>query len=230
MKLSKIFECYKFSAKKITAAILCILFLGQQTMFVPVLASDISGVTPETLPGGNHQYNIDPSQLINNTTGIRHYGTFKLTEGDIANLIFKDGAQNIENFINLVDTRIEINGIINTMRDNGFYNGHAIFVSPMGMVVGASGVLNVGSLTAIAPNPVSYLKYAGYTMGEGVMNSAAELLKENGVLSSDAVISIPGVSDDVNLKLLKEADSNASIEVNGKIIARLTVKLLQEEM
>ena len=226
MKLSKIFECYKFSAKRIIAAFLCMLFLGQQTMFVPVLASDISGVTPETLPGGNHQYNIDPSQLINNTTGIRHYGTFKLTEGDIANLIFKDGAQNIENFINLVDTKIDINGIINTMRDNGFYNGHAIFVSPMGMVVGASGVLNVGSLTAIAPNPVSYLKYAGYTMGEGVMNSAAELLKENGVLSSDAVISIPGVSDDVNLKLLKEADSNASIEVNGKIIARGDVELL----
>ena len=226
MNLKEIFACLEFSAKKITAAILCILFLGQQTMFVPVLASEISGITPETLPGGNHQYNIDPSQLINNTTGIRHYGTFKLTEGDIANLIFKYGAQNIENFINLVDTRIDINGIINTMRDNGFYNGHAIFVSPMGMVVGASGVLNVGSLTAIAPNPVSYLKYAGYTMGEGVMNSAAELLKENGVLSSDAVISIPGVSDDVNLKLLKEADSNASIEVNGKIIARGDVELL----
>ena len=226
MNLKEIFACLEFSAKKITAAILCILFLGQQTMFVPVLASEISGVTPETLPGGNNQYNIDPSQLINNTTGIRHYGTFKLTEGDIANLIFKYGAQNIENFINLVDTKIDINGIINTMRDNGFYNGHAIFVSPMGMVVGASGVLNVGSLTAIAPNPVSYLKYAGYTMGEGVMNSAAELLKENGVLSNDAVISIPGVSDDVNLKLLKEADSNASIEVNGKIIARGDVELL----
>ena len=226
MNLKEIFACLEFSAKRIIAAFLCMLFLGQQTMFVPVLASEISGVTPETLPGGNHQYNIDPSQLINNTTGIRHYGTFKLTEGDIANLIFKYGAQNIENFINLVDTKIDINGIINTMRDNGFYNGHAIFVSPMGMVVGASGVLNVGSLTAIAPNPVSYLKYAGYTMGEGVMNSAAELLKENGVLSSDAVISIPGISDDVNLKLLKEADSNASIEVNGKIIARGDVELL----
>ena len=226
MNLKEIFACLEFSAKRIIAAFLCMLFLGQQTMFVPVLASEISGVTPETLPGGNNQYNIDPSQLINGTTGIRHYGTFKLTEGDIANLIFKYGAQNIENFINLVDTKIDINGIINTMRDNGFYNGHAIFVSPMGMVVGASGVLNVGSLTAIAPNPVSYLKYAGYTMGEGVMNSAAELLKENGVLSNDAVISIPGVSDDVNLKLLKEADSNASIEVNGKIIARGDVELL----
>ena len=226
MNLSKIFECYKFSAKRIIAAFLCMLFLGQQTMFVPVLASEISGVTPETLPGGNNQYNIDPSQLINDTTGIRHYGTFKLTEGDIANLIFKYGAQNIENFINLVDTKIDINGIINTMRDNGFYNGHAIFVSPMGMVVGASGVLNVGSLTAIAPNPVSYLKYAGYTMGEGVMNDAAALLKQNGVLSDDAVIEIPGISDDVNLKLLKEADSNASIKVNGKIIARGDVELL----
>ena len=230
MNLKEIFACYKFSAKRIIAAFLCMLFLGQQTMFVPVLASEISGVTPETLPGGNHQYNIDPSQLINNTTGIRHYGTFKLTEGDIANLIFKYGAQNIENFINLVDTRIDINGIINTMRDNGFYNGHAIFVSPMGMVVGASGVLNVGSLTAIAPNPVSYLKYAGYTMGEGVMNDAAALLKQNGVLSDDAVIEIPGISDDVNLKLLKEADSNASIEVNGKIIARGDVELLAQNI
>ena len=91
--------------------------------------------------------------------GYRKYKDFKLDQGDIANLIFKYGNTDISQFINLVDNKIEINGIVNSMRDGNFYNGKAIFVSPNGMVVGASGVLNVGSLGVYTPSSSIYENY-----------------------------------------------------------------------
>ncbi len=103
-----------------------------------VMASDISGIE-----GPNGVFNINPQDIIKDI-GFRHYENFHLSEGDIANLIFKYGEENVSKFVNFVDNTININGILNTMRDGNFYNGHAIFVSPNGMVVGASGVLNVG--------------------------------------------------------------------------------------
>ena len=141
--------------KRIIASMLTTLFVAQQSMLLSVVASEISGVN-----GNNGIYNINPSALINGTDmGYRKYKDFTLDKGDIANLIYKYGNTDVSTFINLVDNKININGIVNTMRDGNFYNGKAIFVSPNGMVVGASGVLNVGSLGVYTPNDVVYTKY-----------------------------------------------------------------------
>ena len=143
------------SSKRILAASLTALFLSHQTMLLSVVASEISGVN-----GNNGVYNIHPGALINGSDiGYRKYKDFKLDQGDIANLIFKYGNTDISQFINLVDNKIEINGIVNSMRDGNFYNGKAIFVSPNGMVVGASGVLNVGSLGVYTPSSSIYENY-----------------------------------------------------------------------
>ena len=141
--------------KRIIASMLTTLFVAQQSMLLSVVASEISGVT-----GNNGTYNINPSALINGTDmGYRKYKDFNLDKGDIANLIYKYGNTDVSTFINLVDNKININGIVNTMRDGNFYNGKAVFVSPNGMVVGASGVLNVGSLSVYTPNSVVYDNY-----------------------------------------------------------------------
>ncbi|DAA91601.1 TPA: hypothetical protein CPT93_07790, partial [Candidatus Gastranaerophilales bacterium HUM_7] len=141
--------------KRIIASMLTTLFVAQQSMLLSVVASEISGVN-----GNNGIYNINPSALINGTDmGYRKYKVFTLDKGDIANLIYKYGNTDVSTFINLVDNKININGIVNTMRDGNFYNGKAIFVSPNGMVVGASGVLNVGSLGVYTPNDVVYTRY-----------------------------------------------------------------------
>ena len=120
----------------------------QQTMGLSVFAaSTISGVTN----GGSGTFNIDPTTKTNGT-GFRHYQDFNLGQGDVANLNFAD----INTFVNMVDNQVVINGIVNSVRGNGFYNGKAVFISPNGMVVGASGVLNVGSLGVYAPNSIDY--------------------------------------------------------------------------
>lgn len=156
-------------------------------------ASNISGVTPT----GN-TYNINPAQQ-HGSVGYRAYENFQLTNGDIANLIFKYGAKDVETFINLVNNQANINGILNTMRDGKFYNGHAVFISPKGLVVGSSGVLNVGSLSAITPSSSKY-------------NSLLDDYKNHDY----TVIN--------NLSQLKK-DSNGTISVDGKIFARKGVDL-----
>ena len=132
--------------QKLTATLICtgMLLFGLPTS---VIASEISGVNPT----GN-VYNIEAAKVAG-STGFREYQNFNLSKGDIANLIYKEG---YSKFVNLVDNRVIINGIVNTMKDNNFYNGHAIFVSPNGIVIGASGILNVGSLTLMAPSQNAY--------------------------------------------------------------------------
>ena len=60
------------------------------------------------------------------------------------------------------------NGIVNTMRDGNFYNGQAVFVSPNGMVVGASGVLNVGSLAVYTPNSDDFKNYKKHYLTQDI--------------------------------------------------------------
>ena len=132
--------------RRVIASLMTGVFMLQQTMALTVIASDITGVT-----GNNGVYNIDPLSK-NGATGFRQYENFNLSKGDIANLNFAD----INTFVNLVDNQIVINGVVNSVRNGGFYNGRAVFVSPNGMVVGASGVLNVGALAVYSPDKPSY--------------------------------------------------------------------------
>ena len=149
-----------------------------------VNATDITGVT-----GSGGIFNIDPGK-VNGDVGYRQYENFDLSKGDIANLIYKYGNRDLETFINLVDNQVNIQGIVNTMRDGNFYNGHAIFISPKGMVVGASGVLNVGTLSVLTPEQNKYNSLtADYEASEfGNINQISQLKKDG-----NAPINIEGL-------------------------------------
>ncbi len=56
----------------------------------------------------------------------------------------------------MVDNRVIINGLVNSVRGENFYNGKAIFISPNGMAVGSTGVINVGALGVYAPQYADY--------------------------------------------------------------------------
>lgn len=183
--------------KKLISSICLICFTLQYGFISTALASDISGVTPK----GN-VYNINPQQ-ISGTTGFRQYYNFKLSEGDIANLIYKS---NYNKFVNLVNSQVLINGILNTINENGaFSKGHAIFVSPNGIVIGASGVLNVGALTLIAPTTQKYNSFIeGY---------------EDAISGSGSLVNYEYSKENDNWKgLINNLGNNVTI--NGKIISR----------
>lgn len=158
--------------------------------------SVITGITN----GGSGSFNIDPSQ-INGNVGYRQYDQFTLGEGDIANLIYHLNGRDLETFINLVDSGVNINGILNTMRDGNFYNGHAVFITPGGMTIGASGVLNVGTLSVATPEQGAY----NTLKGEYAMKNYTN---------------INNISD-----LLNNHSNTGNITVDGKIFARNGVQL-----
>ena len=159
-------------------------------------ATDITGVT-----GNNGVFNITPDKL-NGEVGYRKYDNFNLSAGDIANLIYKYGnSRDINTFINLVQNGVKIDGILNTMRDGNFYNGQAVFITPGGMAVGASGVLNVGSLSVITPT-----------------NDAYNNLKSE--YTSNNFANINNISS-----LLNKSSNVGNISIDGKILAREGVQL-----
>lgn len=159
-------------------------------------ATDITGVT-----GNNGVFNITPDKL-NGEVGYRKYDNFNLSAGDIANLIYKYGnSRDINTFINLVQNGVKIDGILNTMRDGNFYNGQAVFITPGGMTVGASGVLNVGSLSVITPTNDAY----NSLKGEYANNNFANI---NNISS-----------------LLNKSSNVGNISIDGKILAREGVQL-----
>lgn len=180
-------------------------------------ATNISGVS-----GNNGTFNINP-EVANGDTGFRQYENFYLSKGDIANLIFKYGNRDVSKFVNLVDGKVNIQGIVNTMRDGNFYNGHAIFISPNGMVVGESGVLNVGSLSVLTPSNSTYDKLKANPTAmklKDVQNETnADILIRGKVLARDNVnlqgahVILPegstilnGVQDNVVIKTQEQAN------------------------
>ena len=166
--------------KRTIAVLLTGLFMVQQTMGLSVFAaSTISGVTN----GGSGSFNIDPTTKTNGT-GFRHYQDFNLGQGDVANLNFAD----INTFVNMVDNQVVINGIVNSVRGNGFYNGKAVFISPNGMVIGASGVLNVGSLGVYTP----FNKYTGGENDSAALTEYYNNSVKDGYIKNGSTITIDG--------------------------------------
>ncbi len=160
-------------------------------------ATDISGVA-----GNGNVYDIYAAQ-VNGDVGFRHYNNFELSKGDIANLIYR--AQNgdqraLNTFINLVNNKVDINGIVNTVRDGAFHNGHAVFISPKGMVVGASGVLNVGTLSVVTPTEDKF-----NALREDYNNAKFDVISNISQLRNGA-----GMND----------GGNAPVEIQGKILTR----------
>ena len=123
-------------------------------------ASDITDANKQTVyaPTKEGIYNIY-AQKIHNKNAINEFEKFQLDANHIANLYFhiEGGTINAENLLNFVNTRIDINGTLNAIKD-GKIGGNLFFLSPGGMVVGKSGVINTGSLYVMAPSWTQNLK------------------------------------------------------------------------
>ncbi len=178
--------------KKSLALSLTVAIFGIQTSY----ATNITA-------GGGYNTNVETNGnttnitggLINNGTGFHHFTDFDVSRGDIANLIFAQGA---DRYVNLVDKQVSIYGIFNSIK-GGNIGGDVIFVSPLGMIVGASGVMNVGSLQTITPV-------------QGTYNSLLDLGT--------------GISYENNIQNLKSDINNVSMtNIQGKIFASDSIDL-----
>lgn len=94
------------------------------------------------LAGGGTQYDIY-NQQVNNGSALNKFTDFGIGQKDVANLQL---GSSVDRQINLVKNRINIDGVVNAIKDNKI-GGDVYFFSNAGIMVGKTGVFNVGQLT-----------------------------------------------------------------------------------
>ena len=103
--------------------------------------------------GNNQVTDIWAEKVINDNVAINRFHQFQLDAGKIANMYFNELNRqdaDVNNLVNFVDTRIDINGTVNAIQ-NSQIGGNLFFLSKDGMAVGKSGVINTGSLYVMTP-------------------------------------------------------------------------------
>lgn len=201
-------------AKKVLATITAFSFIGNP--FV-AMASTITRVDApnDNLMNGNVG-NIYAEKIVNNNTAVNRFDQFKIDAGDIANMYFQtqNNGRWADNLVNFVNSRIDVNGTLNAIKENKI-GGNLFFLSPNGMVVGKSGVINAGSLFAMAPkhglDPESTLDEYNYTY-EGLRGAFASGTVTDETLNRMMTLDIP-------------LNSSGTISVLGTINAVGDVKL-----
>lgn len=113
-----------------------------------------TGTVNKTSFAGGTKYDIT-NQQVNNGSALNKFTDFDIGQKDVANLQL----DKVDRQINLVQNRINIDGVVNAIKDNKI-GGDVYFFSDAGIAVGANGVFNVGRLT-LGTNT---------TYGEGLYN------------------------------------------------------------
>lgn len=140
-----------------------------------------TGTVNKTPFAGGTKYDIT-NQQVNNGSALNKFTDFDIGQKDVANLQLGS----VDRQINLVQKRINIDGVVNAIKDNKI-GGDVYFFSDAGIAVGANGVFNVGRLT-LGTNT---------TYGEGLYNGGMEShLKKTAAEQAKAVAG----GSDISLK------------------------------
>lgn len=151
------------------------------------------------------------TQTIRGQNGFNSFHDFRVDQGNTVNLHLPHGTQNLINLVH--DSRAVINGTLNGVLD-GHIGGHVVFADPHGIVVGASGVLNVGSLLLTTPTSEYMDRIISPT---GAIDDAAvdKLLAGEAPVSDEGVILVNGT---VNVAHAVELNGQ-DVTVSGTLAA-----------
>lgn len=143
------------------------------------------GVTGPAIKQEGNVYNIEPEKVVSNEFAYNRFKEFNLSQGQIANLQFKNAAT----LANFVSSKVSINGIVNAVKD-GKIDGHLYFFSPNGIAVGASGVINAGQFTGIVPTQTAFDKL--YNSANPATDITLAAVQNLNTYASDKTIEISG--------------------------------------
>lgn len=137
-------------AGAVSSAVLGIV-LSAQVAAATNLDTDGKTVTSIKHVQASHLYDVTTTtHSSDNKTAFNSFHDFTLDAADTVNMHLPGSSQNL---VNLVwDSQTVINGTVNSVLGNGTSGaGNLFFADPHGVVVGATGVLNVGALSLSAP-------------------------------------------------------------------------------
>lgn len=129
-----------------TALLLAIAGWGAACNFIyaDVTVADQYGhtVKVQEIANSGKQYDIT-NQQVNGGNALNKFTDFALKQHDVANLHMGE----VNHQINVVKNKIDIDGVVNAIKDNKMIGGDVYFFSNAGIAVGEHGVFNVGRLT-----------------------------------------------------------------------------------
>ncbi len=164
--------------------------VGQATDITKADAANNGTVTTE----GN-VHNVLADKMLDANTALNHFKEFKLSPGNIANLFFgtsKDHAT-AARLLNFVDNQVNIEGIVNAIQNNKI-GGDLRFISPEGIAVSKTGVINAGQVGMVVPTQKYYnqLLKTESSLKSADFLSAASIQKGEVPLNIDGSISVAG--------------------------------------
>lgn len=202
----------------------------------------------------DHVTNVWAGTVVNDVA-LNVFKQFDVGANDIANMYFKEKDGNIEasNLVNMVGSRININGTVNAIH-NKKIGGNLYFLSSDGIAVGAGGVVNAGTLTLMTPSD-RFMKTAMAAAGtDGVLTDATNAVinifddnykvdvdtfknsylinnwnkfqKMEIAMNKSGTITVNGTINTIDGIRMKAAHINIGKELdsNGKIIKNATAK------
>ena len=160
--------------QKVVSTVTAMGFVLQPVAAMAQVVTDIKPVGNGTKVDkvNDHVTNVWAGTVVNDVA-LNVFKRFDVGANDIANMYFKekDGSTEASNLVNMVGSRININGTVNAIR-NKKIGGNLYFLSSDGIAVGAGGVVNAGTLTLMTPSD-RFMKTAMAAAGtDGVLNDA----------------------------------------------------------
>ena len=200
-------------SRRILAACLSVSFVSQP---LTALAGNITAYNGKDYEADkNGVFNIYAQKYNGKNNAVNQFQKFQLDAGKIANLYFhmENESREAQNLLNFVDTRIDINGTLNAIR-NEQIGGNLFFLSPGGMAVGKGGVINTGALYVMAPSWTQDLTDKD--------QRSYEILKGNFATGDHGDTELEAIKNGAdNIRI----NASGTISVLGKINATHDVKL-----
>ena len=112
-----------------------------QTVILP------DGRTQTAVGNSGPVWNVS-TQTVTGSNAFNSFSAFSVGSGSTVNLHVPSSAINLINIVR--DQRTDVHGVLNAIKD-GRIGGNVWFANPHGFLVGAGGVVNVGSLTVVTP-------------------------------------------------------------------------------
>jgi filamentous hemagglutinin family protein len=128
---------------------------AEETTTTAIMKSDYS--IPLSEDSNHNVYNIMADKMLDDKTAFNHFKKFNLGPGNIANLFFhtSGGCAEAARLLNFVDEQMNIAGIVNAVQNNKI-GGDLRFISPNGIAISATGVINAGQVGMVVPTEKYY--------------------------------------------------------------------------
>jgi len=170
------------------AVLLAVPLAAQHPLPPPPTSTQVTagGATATTVTQSGATTNVSTG-TVSGGNAYNQFSSFQVANGTTVNLNIPGAATN-NNLLNLINgpskTPTQIFGIVNSLLSGGAIGGNVYFADPNGIVIGSTGVVNVGSLTLATPSSDFVANFFNDVTGNtGALVAGTEPITSDGLIA-----------------------------------------------